>query len=97
MNQALNSTGLFPHGLSEQRWRIWVRLLRQAKTDDAVDPYHAMLDAALSTRPDWQPTIGRAENTAHDPSIMPPKRRDSGAFSSFPSSSMGAALLERQN
>ncbi|MDX2241551.1 MAG: hypothetical protein NW224_12775 [Leptolyngbyaceae cyanobacterium bins.302] len=92
MNQALNSTGLFPHELSEQRWRTWVKLLRQAKTDDTVDPYHAVLDAAPSTRPDWQPTVGRGEDAEHDPSIMPQKRRDSGAFSHSHSSSISDSV-----
>ena len=92
MNRALHSTGLFPHGLSEQRWRTWVRLLRKAKTNDTVDPYHEVLDAALSTRPDWQLTAGRAEDTAHDASIMPQERRDSGAFLYFHSSSISRSV-----
>jgi hypothetical protein len=92
MSQALNAAGLFPHGLSEQRWRTWVRLLRKAKIDDAVDPYHAVLDAVPSTRPDWQPTGGRGEDTDHDASIMPQKRRDSGAVLSFHSSSISGSI-----
>ena len=39
---ALNATGLFPYPLCDRRWRQWVRLVHQAKTDAAVDPHSAL-------------------------------------------------------
>lgn len=35
---ALNATGKFPHGISDARWREWVRLTRRKRNGETVDP-----------------------------------------------------------
>jgi hypothetical protein len=42
LEAALDSTGLFPYGLSDQRWRKWVQLVHLAKMNDSVDPHSAL-------------------------------------------------------
>jgi hypothetical protein len=42
LEAALDSTGLFPYGLSDQRWRKWLQLVHLAKMNDSVDPHSAL-------------------------------------------------------
>ncbi|MGI0484322.1 hypothetical protein ACN4EK_02730 [Pantanalinema rosaneae CENA516] len=42
LNTALDATGLFPYGLSDQHWRKWVQLVHLAKMNDSVDPHSAL-------------------------------------------------------
>lgn len=42
LEATLDSTGLFPYGLSDQRWRKWVQLVHLAKMNDSVDPHSAL-------------------------------------------------------
>ena len=42
LEAALDSTGLFPYRLSDQRWRKWVQLVHLAKMNDSVDPHSAL-------------------------------------------------------
>jgi hypothetical protein len=42
LEAALDSTGLFPYRLSDQRWRKWVQLIHLAKMNDSVDPHSAL-------------------------------------------------------
>jgi hypothetical protein len=42
LEAALDSTGLFPYGLSDQQWRKWVQLVHLAKMNDSVDPHSAL-------------------------------------------------------
>ncbi len=61
---ALDSTGLFPYNLCDLRWRKWVRLVRQTKTDESVDPHSALQESppapsrlTLHRQQDGQPRI----------------------------------------
>lgn len=42
LNTALDATGLFPYGLSDQQWRKWVQLVHQAKMNGSIDPHSAL-------------------------------------------------------
>jgi hypothetical protein len=42
LEAALDSMGLFPYGLSDQRWRRWVQLVHLAKMDNSVDSHSAL-------------------------------------------------------
>lgn len=48
LETALDSTGLFPYELSEQRWRKWVQLLHQAKSGEDTDPQTALLQPSVT-------------------------------------------------
>lgn len=40
----LDSTGLFPHGLDDQRWRKWFKLRIKAEAGEDVNPVSALLE-----------------------------------------------------
>lgn len=42
LSAALDSTGLFPYGLSDQQWRKWVQLVHLAKMNSSIDPHSAL-------------------------------------------------------
>jgi hypothetical protein len=42
LSAALDATGLFPYGLSDQQWRKWVQLVHLAKMNSSVDPHSAL-------------------------------------------------------
>lgn len=42
LSTALDATGLFPYGLSDQQWRKWVQLIHLAKMNSSVDPHSAL-------------------------------------------------------
>ena len=42
LEAALDSTRLFPYGLSDQRWRKWLQLVHLAKMNDSIDPHSAL-------------------------------------------------------
>jgi hypothetical protein len=44
VESALDSTGLFPYGLDDARWRHWLRLTTQAETDTSINPHAALLE-----------------------------------------------------
>jgi len=80
LESALNRTNLFPYNLCDRRWRRWIRLVRQSKTDPAVDPLSALYEPPLpppcltlhQRQGEQQRTISRRQ-------IAPLKRRASGA------------------
>ena len=43
LENALDSTGLFPYGLSDERWRKWVHLLRKKHNGEDVNPSSVLL------------------------------------------------------
>lgn len=42
LSAALDATGLFPYGLSDQQWRKWVQLVHLAKMNSSIDPHSAL-------------------------------------------------------
>jgi hypothetical protein len=42
LETAFDSTGLFPHKLTEQHWRKWVHLLHKAKSGEDINPQTAL-------------------------------------------------------
>lgn len=42
LSAALDATGLFPYGLSDQQWRKWVQLVHLAKMNSSIDPRSAL-------------------------------------------------------
>jgi hypothetical protein len=68
----LDSTGLFPYGLDDARWRQWFKLRLKASAGEAVDPNAALLEAprpapARATRPDsgYRPCLNSRLHHAH--------------------------------
>lgn len=55
LESSLDSTGLFPYKLSEQRWRKWVQLLHQGKNGEVIHPQTALL----------QPSVTLSRSTLH--------------------------------
>jgi hypothetical protein len=54
LETSLDSTGLFPYGLSDKRWRKWVHLLRKQHNGEDVNPHSVLLQRELS--PTIRPT-----------------------------------------
>lgn len=81
LETSLDTTGLFPYDLPEQRWRKWVRLMRRSKTDETVDPLSALLDPLLPlSRPNRLQPLKRSGQVGRN--LRPnkrPQRRGSGA------------------
>jgi hypothetical protein len=42
LETALDSTELFPYGLSDQQWRKWVQLVHLARMNSSIDPHYAL-------------------------------------------------------
>lgn len=59
MESALDSTGLFPYGLDDARWRHWLRLKTQAATDGTIVPYTALLEEDFLPSPSVVSTESR--------------------------------------
>ncbi|PSB23356.1 hypothetical protein C7B61_00615 [filamentous cyanobacterium CCP1] len=47
LNAALDATGLFPYGLSDQQWRKWVQLVHLAKMNSSIDPRSALTQSPI--------------------------------------------------
>ncbi len=78
LEAVLDNVGLFPYGLDDDRWRRWVRLSRQAKTDKTIDPLDALLQ---ETVPRQQSTQAPPRQAKNPPKQVHPSCRASGTHS----------------
>lgn len=72
----LDSTGLFPHGLDDVRWRQWFKLRIKAETEADVDPRTALLE---DNRQAQESAAGSGYLPRPVSRFTPPDRRDSGS------------------